>query len=46
MFRVVIERADNYYVVPSDQTDPAQATLVVIPESEIISSTTEAVESE
>jgi len=43
-FRVVIQREGDYYVVPSDQTDIERATLVVIPKSEIISQTTEAVE--
>jgi hypothetical protein len=42
-FRVVIQRDGNYYVVPSDQDDIENATLVVIPQAEIISQTTEAV---
>lgn len=46
MFRVVIQRDGDYYVVPSDQGDIERATLVVIPESEIISQTTEAMEPE
>lgn len=43
-FRIVVRRDGDYYVVPSDQTDIERATLVVIPGSEIISQTTEAVE--
>jgi len=43
-FRVVIQRNGDYYVVPSDQGDIELATLVVIPKSEILSQTTEAVD--
>lgn len=42
-FRVLIQRAGDYYLVPSEQSNLEGATLVVIPQSEVISQTTEAI---